>query len=469
MTPAPLPPPPIPASAAAVKAAAFRFGVFGRRQLQLMTWWMPGSPHATLDGVIAEGAIRSGKTIGAVLGFVLWTLIAFHWQGRAGSFIVAGKSMGALKRNVLDPLFKILRALGIPYAYNRSSEDPHIAIGPGLVRYYLFAGNNEASADTLQGFTASGALLDEATLHARVVRRPGLRTLLRARREGLDEPQPQGAVPLLQAQVRRPGEDEAPAAPPLHARRQPQPHRRAPFVLPAHVHRHLLPALHPRALGARRGPRLPDVLAQTPRHGAARTCRTASAPTRSPSTTARPTRPSSAPSATGARPTPRAADLDPLAPAVLLRLFHYAPDSATSRRRGGEDEEGRAQVNPDKTDAQLADDFDAFYARAIPSGIPRDEVPVVIDPSAKSFAVALSQRGYRVVKGRNDVDRRHPRDRLAARPRPARAPLRPPRRDGPDREGDGHVRVGQEGAGTRPRPAPQGRTTTRWTCCATSS
>ena len=141
------------------KTRPFRFKPFSRRQLQLLTWWREESPYADADGVIAQGAIRSGKTVAAILGFVLWSFFAFP-EGE--DFIIAGRTMGALRRNVLNPLFRILSALGIAYHYNRSSEAPHVVIGKHI--YYLFGANNERAQDVLQGFTGAGALADEAVL-----------------------------------------------------------------------------------------------------------------------------------------------------------------------------------------------------------------------------------------------------------------------------------------------------------------
>lgn len=138
----------------------FRFKPFSRRQMQLITWWHASSPMASADGVIAQGAIRSGKTVAMIIGFLMWSLITFREEG--ANFIIAGKSIGALKRNVLTPMFKILNAWGISYHYSRSSESPHIVIGKNI--YYLFGANNERSQDALQGFTAAGALADEVVL-----------------------------------------------------------------------------------------------------------------------------------------------------------------------------------------------------------------------------------------------------------------------------------------------------------------
>ncbi len=139
----------------------FGFKPFSKQQLKLMTWWMPGSPFQSADGVIAEGAIRSGKTVAMIVGFLFWSLLTFGTK-EGQDFIIAGKSMGALKRNVLKPLFQILNALGIKYFYNRSSEAPNIQIWHNT--YYLFAGHDERSQDVLQGFTAAGLLIDEVVL-----------------------------------------------------------------------------------------------------------------------------------------------------------------------------------------------------------------------------------------------------------------------------------------------------------------
>lgn len=137
----------------------FQFVPFSLRQLQALTWWLPGSPYANADGVLAGGAIRSGKTFVMTLSFVLWSYFAFP-EGQ--DFIMASKTMGALRRNVLTPLLRLLDAFSINYHYDRSSEAPHLVIGKNI--YYLFGANNERSQDALQGLTAAGCLLDEVVL-----------------------------------------------------------------------------------------------------------------------------------------------------------------------------------------------------------------------------------------------------------------------------------------------------------------
>lgn len=137
-------------------AAAFEFKPFSLKQKKLLTWWTTKSPYRDYDMIIADGSIRSGKTVAMIDSFLMWSLYAFQDQ----VFIIAGKSMGALKRNVLRPMFKILAAKGIAYRYNRSEN--FIEIGSNT--YYCFGANNEASQDVLQGLTSAGALADEAAL-----------------------------------------------------------------------------------------------------------------------------------------------------------------------------------------------------------------------------------------------------------------------------------------------------------------
>lgn len=138
------------------KNKAFSFKPFSPKQLKLLWWWKEGSPYKEYDMVIADGAIRSGKTIAMICSFLQWSQENFKGE----SFIIAGKSIGALKRNVINPMVQILTAWGWKYEYNRSEN--YIVIGWNT--YYLFGANKENSQDTLQGLTAAGALADEVAL-----------------------------------------------------------------------------------------------------------------------------------------------------------------------------------------------------------------------------------------------------------------------------------------------------------------
>ena len=134
----------------------FRFQKFSLKQKKLLFFWEKGSPFADRDIVIADGAIRSGKTIAMICSFIRWSLKHFNGE----NFILAGKTIGALKKNVIGPLQQILTSWNLKYEYNRSEN--FIIIGNNT--YYMYDASNEASQDKLQGLTAAGALGDEVAL-----------------------------------------------------------------------------------------------------------------------------------------------------------------------------------------------------------------------------------------------------------------------------------------------------------------
>lgn len=134
----------------------FELKPYSLKQQKVLHWWAPGSPYENHDMLIAEGAIRSGKTISMIDSFVTWSLETFRGQ----NFIIAGTTMGALKRNVLEPMFSILNSKGIRYDYNRSEN--FITIGTNT--YHCFGAPTEASQNPLQGLTAAGCYADEVAL-----------------------------------------------------------------------------------------------------------------------------------------------------------------------------------------------------------------------------------------------------------------------------------------------------------------
>lgn len=140
---------------------SFAFQPFSPKQKQLAYWWAEGSPFRDRDMVIADGAIRSGKTVAMLCGFFLWSLTCFDGE----LFILAGKTIGALKKNVIGPALQILRGWGLPYTYVSSGDEARLEVGGNV--YYLYDAHNERSQDRLQGLTAAGALADEAALFPR--------------------------------------------------------------------------------------------------------------------------------------------------------------------------------------------------------------------------------------------------------------------------------------------------------------
>jgi len=138
---------------------SFQFQPFSRKQRQLLNWWRPGSGVENRRIVLADGAIRSGKTVAMILSFLLWSLSSFRGQ----DFILAGVTSGALARNVLGPMLAMLETLGVPAEWKRG--EARVLVGGNS--YYLFGADKDNAQDKLQGMTAAGAYADEAALFPR--------------------------------------------------------------------------------------------------------------------------------------------------------------------------------------------------------------------------------------------------------------------------------------------------------------
>ena len=116
--------------AGGVKPVAFRFKQFSRKQKQVLTWWLPESGVSDAEGIIADGAIRSGKTVCMALAFVQWSMETFSGQ----NFGMCGKTVGSFRRNVLSVLKQMLPARGYRFSDRRS--DNLLVISRGSVENY---------------------------------------------------------------------------------------------------------------------------------------------------------------------------------------------------------------------------------------------------------------------------------------------------------------------------------------------
>ncbi len=145
------------------KKPVFNFKPFSKKQRKVMNWWMPNSPVWDYDGIIADGAIRSGKTVSMSLGFVFWAMETFDGQ----NFIMAGKTISSFQRNVLTNLKTMLRRRAYRCIHHISGETPNmleITKGGKTNYFYIFGGKDEGSQELVQGITAAGAFFDEVAL-----------------------------------------------------------------------------------------------------------------------------------------------------------------------------------------------------------------------------------------------------------------------------------------------------------------
>lgn len=140
--------------------AIFHFEPFSNKQKMILTWWRPSSPVSHLDGIIADGAIRSGKTLSMSLSFVMWAMDSFNGY----NFAICGKTIGSLRRNVITTLKQMLRSRGYRVTDKRADNLLIIRRGKKSNIFYLFGGRDESSQDLVQGVTLAGVFFDEVAL-----------------------------------------------------------------------------------------------------------------------------------------------------------------------------------------------------------------------------------------------------------------------------------------------------------------
>jgi len=138
----------------------FHFKPFSKKQRKVLNWWCADSPVKDYDGIIADGAIRSGKTVSMSLSFVMWAMSSFDGQ----NFAMCGKTIGSFRRNVLFWLKLMLRSRGYTVSDNRADNLVIISRGEKTNYFYLFGGKDERSQDLIQGITLAGVFFDEVAL-----------------------------------------------------------------------------------------------------------------------------------------------------------------------------------------------------------------------------------------------------------------------------------------------------------------
>ena len=139
-----------------------RFRTFSPKQKQVLTWWCaPGTRRR--EAIICDGAVRSGKTLCMGLSFFCWAMRTYQGQ----SFGLCGKTVTALRRNLLNTLAPVLKELGFQWEEKVSQNRITVRFGGGENTFYLFGGKDEGSAALIQGITLAGVLLDEAALMPR--------------------------------------------------------------------------------------------------------------------------------------------------------------------------------------------------------------------------------------------------------------------------------------------------------------
>ena len=138
----------------------FRFEPFSKKQRMILSWWTPESGVNNYDGIIADGAIRSGKTVCMSLSFIMWAMENFEEE----NFGMCGKTILSFRRNVLTPLKRMLRSRGYAFEDHRSDNLLTIIKNGRTNYFYIFGGKDESSQELVQGITLAGTFFDEVAL-----------------------------------------------------------------------------------------------------------------------------------------------------------------------------------------------------------------------------------------------------------------------------------------------------------------
>lgn len=132
---------------------------FSEKQLQIFKF-----PYGKQKIMIADGAIRSGKTVASMLSFVLWAMSKFNGQ----AFGIASKTVRTAERNLIKPLLEIkYLKQHFQITFKRSLGLLELTRGNKTNTFYIYGGKDEASFSAIQGSTLAGLFLDEVVLMPR--------------------------------------------------------------------------------------------------------------------------------------------------------------------------------------------------------------------------------------------------------------------------------------------------------------
>lgn len=74
-----------------------KFKPFSRKQLKVLSWWKVDGIKDKYDAIIADGSVRSGKTVSMSISFIFWAMAMFS----DCNFAICGKTVGSCRRNVI--------------------------------------------------------------------------------------------------------------------------------------------------------------------------------------------------------------------------------------------------------------------------------------------------------------------------------------------------------------------------------
>lgn len=133
--------------------------MISEKQIKLLAF-----PYSKYDALVADGAIRSGKTSIMTVSFVDWAMREFN----NCNFAICGKTVGSAIKNIISPYLALTQTKEKYYAkFTRSDNKMIVTRGNKTNTFYIYGGKDESSYMLIQGITLAGILLDEVALMTR--------------------------------------------------------------------------------------------------------------------------------------------------------------------------------------------------------------------------------------------------------------------------------------------------------------
>jgi PBSX family phage terminase large subunit len=131
-----------------------------KKQKQILAF-----PHTKYDALIADGAIRSGKTAFMIIAFIDAAMRDFSGQ----RFGICGKTVDSTIKNIIVPYLGLTWKDHKGYTVKWKKSDKTLIVTRGETEniFEIFGGKDESSFALIQGRTLAGVLFDEVALQPR--------------------------------------------------------------------------------------------------------------------------------------------------------------------------------------------------------------------------------------------------------------------------------------------------------------
>ncbi len=130
-----------------------------KKQKQILAF-----PFTHYDALIADGAVRSGKTSFMTIAFVDDAMRRYDRQ----RFAICGKTVESATKNIIEPYLGIkLAREKYNISWRRADKTMIVTCGKKQNIFEVFGGKDESSFTLIQGRTLAGVLFDEVALQTR--------------------------------------------------------------------------------------------------------------------------------------------------------------------------------------------------------------------------------------------------------------------------------------------------------------